>query len=718
MGKFKLPQLTTAQRVGLTLDAREIVYDTDLEELFYGDGSTIGGLTLIGPQGTQGIQGIPGEGLEAVVDDTAPRLGGFLDPNDHYIGMDKGCDIESASPLPICTDGDYFDVTGTVGFTSMMVTANRFFILQFDSMLTIIHGASIILPGVENFTTNAGDQLLCFSPEANVVRVVNITKTDGTAIANDALFNIIEDDSPQLGGFLDPDGHYIGSDKGSDIASASPLVIDTDGDHFDVTGTTGFSSMTVVANRVFTLQFDSALTITDGAPITIPGGENFTTSAGDIIQFQSVASNVVRIISITKADGTAVSVVPVTGIDSVVEDTSPQLGGFLDPNGHYIGSDKGGNIASVSPLVINTDGDYFDITGTTGFSSITVVTNRSFTLRFNGVLTIVVGSGITLNNGGGNFTTSAGDVIQFQSVDVNSVVGWITKADGTALVSAPSDLVNDTTPQLGGFLDPNGHYIGSAKGGNISSASPLVIDTDGDYFQLLGTTDFSSITVAAHRSFTLRIGATLTIIVDSGITLNNGGENFTASIGDIIQFQSVNTNSVVGWITRADGKPVAAAAGGLIDIQTFLSSGTWTKPVGTAKVNVTAGGAGGEGGTGAGGGNGGTESSFGSFCTGGGGSGGGAGSGGGLPGIGTDGDLNIKGGLDGSSYFSGDGGPPVLGGGGGGNGGGNGGGGGTAIKFISSGLGLTETITVGSGGSGAGIGEDGADGYVRVESYA
>ena len=30
--------------------------------------------------------------------------------------------------------------------------------------------------------------------------------------------------------------------KGGDIASASPLVIDTDGNYFDVTGTTNFSA--------------------------------------------------------------------------------------------------------------------------------------------------------------------------------------------------------------------------------------------------------------------------------------------------------------------------------------------------------------------------------------------------------------------------------------------------------------------------------------------
>jgi hypothetical protein len=46
----------------------------------------------------------------------------------------------------------------------------------------------------------------------------------------------------KLGGLLDTDGNYIQTEKGGDIASASPLVIDTDGDYFDVTGTVSFAA--------------------------------------------------------------------------------------------------------------------------------------------------------------------------------------------------------------------------------------------------------------------------------------------------------------------------------------------------------------------------------------------------------------------------------------------------------------------------------------------
>lgn len=44
MGKFLAPSITTADRAALLLDAREIVYDTDTETFWYGDGSTTGGI--------------------------------------------------------------------------------------------------------------------------------------------------------------------------------------------------------------------------------------------------------------------------------------------------------------------------------------------------------------------------------------------------------------------------------------------------------------------------------------------------------------------------------------------------------------------------------------------------------------------------------------------------------------------------------------------------
>lgn len=298
MGKFFLPKATTTEREALTPDDGTILYDETEQMLYFGDGSTVGGNTL---QGDIGPQGPPGT-LTAVVDDVTPQLGGFLDPNGNFIGMDQGSDLISASPLVIDTDGDYFNVTGTTGFAVMTVAAKRFFILQFDGVLVVTHGASIVIPGGANFTTSPGDQFQCFSTAANTVRIVAITRADGTPVA----INLVDDTSPQLGSFLDPNDNYVGSDKGGDLASASPLVLGIDGDYFDVTGTTGFATITVAANRRFRLQFDGVLAITVGAGITLNNaGANFTTAPGDMIDFQSVATNVVMG-TIIKADGTSI----------------------------------------------------------------------------------------------------------------------------------------------------------------------------------------------------------------------------------------------------------------------------------------------------------------------------------------------------------------------------------------------------------------------------
>ena len=84
--------------------------------------------------------------------------------------------------------------------------------------------------------------------------------------------------------------------KGADIASASPLVLGTDGNYFDVTGTTGFSQITCIAGVLFMLQFDDVLTMTDGANLDL-GGVDITTAIGDRGIFFAIADNVAQLVS-------------------------------------------------------------------------------------------------------------------------------------------------------------------------------------------------------------------------------------------------------------------------------------------------------------------------------------------------------------------------------------------------------------------------------------
>ena len=95
--------------------------------------------------------------------------------------------------------------------------------------------------------------------------------------------------------------------KGGDISSASPTVVDTDGDYFDITGTTNFAAFTVVAGRRFTAQFDGVLTMTHHATnLDLPGGANITTAAGDVAEFFATGTNTVQCVNYIRATGKAV----------------------------------------------------------------------------------------------------------------------------------------------------------------------------------------------------------------------------------------------------------------------------------------------------------------------------------------------------------------------------------------------------------------------------
>lgn len=72
--------------------------------------------------------------------------------------------------------------------------------------------------------------------------------------------------------------------KGADVASiANGMTLGTDGNFFDITGTTNLDSIAAqTAGKEVTLQFDAILTVTDGGNLKLAG--NFVTSADDILK--------------------------------------------------------------------------------------------------------------------------------------------------------------------------------------------------------------------------------------------------------------------------------------------------------------------------------------------------------------------------------------------------------------------------------------------------
>lgn len=75
--------------------------------------------------------------------------------------------------------------------------------------------------------------------------------------------------------------------KGADVASANALTLGTDGNYFDITGTTAITSIgTLGIGTVVKLHFDGVLTLTyDATALILPGAADITTAAGDEAEF-------------------------------------------------------------------------------------------------------------------------------------------------------------------------------------------------------------------------------------------------------------------------------------------------------------------------------------------------------------------------------------------------------------------------------------------------
>ena len=168
--------------------------------------------------------------------------------------------------------------------------------------------------------------------------------------------------------------------KGGDLTSASPLVIDTDGEYFDVTGTTGFAAMTVAVDRQFTLQFDGALIMTHHATnLDLPGEANITTVAGDVAVFQSTVANQVQCISYTRATGVPV-VVTSTATELNLIDGGTARGTTALASGDGILINDAGTMAMTNVDTVQT----FMQTGIVGKQTIWIPSNAMTPTTSNG----------------------------------------------------------------------------------------------------------------------------------------------------------------------------------------------------------------------------------------------------------------------------------------------------------------------------------------------
>lgn len=131
---------------------------------------------------------------------------------------------------------------------------------------------------------------------------------------NDGSNELITDITPQLGGVLDTNAKQVVYSQGADVASASALNLGSDGNYFDITGSTTITSINTLTSGFVAkspevrLHFDSALILTHHATnLILPGGVNIATAAGDEAKFIEYASGDWRCVSYQRASGIQVA---------------------------------------------------------------------------------------------------------------------------------------------------------------------------------------------------------------------------------------------------------------------------------------------------------------------------------------------------------------------------------------------------------------------------
>ena len=260
--------------------------------------------------------------------------------------------------------------------------------------------------------------------------------------------------------------------------------------------TTAEGKVELATNAETTTGTDTARAVTPASLHSALAGLTDTTIvAGDAIIFSDASDS-----GAMKED----TVQGILDLATVLSDTSPQLGGDLDCNGAQIQWSKGADVASATALAVLTDGNYFDVTGTTTITSINTTGGAGtlIKLHFDGAVTLTHDSTDLILAGATNFTTEAGDEVEFVEYAAGDyrMTGW--SLAGTAPGGGGG----------GAFLGEGASGASVGSSGDIIRVNQQTLDTS----QTFSATDNGScagpFSVANGVTLTVTSGATFTVI--------------------------------------------------------------------------------------------------------------------------------------------------------------------------------------------------------------
>jgi len=147
------------------------------------------------------------------------------------------------------------------------------------------------------------------------------------------------------------------------------------------------------------------------------------------------------------------------------------------------------------------------------------------------------------------------------------LVTGATGATGSTGASGASNIVLDTTPQLGGFLDANSKFVSLSQGASIASVAgdtDIWANFDGNTVHITGTnaiTDFGTPKSAGDSMWVVFDAAAS--VVDSATITVAGNTNYQAAANDLALVYALTTSTFLFMpFPNSGSSPIAAAGGG------------------------------------------------------------------------------------------------------------------------------------------------------------
>jgi hypothetical protein len=195
-------------------------------------------------------------------------------------------------------------------------------------------------------------------------------------------------------------------------------------------------------------------------------------------------------------------------------------------------SDTALSVAHTQPVVADSNGVFPQVFGFGSAALKVVLADAAGVTLPEGTLDPVPTSTISTSSAGSIPFAPTASIPQTNIQDAVEHVG----------TNSLRNVVEDTTPQLGGVLDANSRQVRLSQGIDVASAATLTLGNDGNSFDVTGTTAITAIATKA-------VGTTVVLQFDDVLTLTHHatdlilptGADITTAAGDIAVFYEYAT---------------------------------------------------------------------------------------------------------------------------------------------------------------------------------